>query len=111
MAVNTTLHLRYDGYLCKGMIFQLKAAFHKALYVYYHVHSCFSKWELALCFPLSNSCNPVDQLNPHHVPSKRIFTDTKYLLPLKSYDDFISLFVLASTVKQTLEIKKTTGEH
>ena len=30
--VNTTLHLSYDGYLCKEILFQLKATFYKALY-------------------------------------------------------------------------------
>ena len=34
---------------------------------------------------------------------------SKYLLPLKSYGDFHNSVHLASTIKQTLEIKKTTG--
>ena len=80
------------------------------LITYYHVHSCFSTWELVSCFPLSKSCNHVDQSNPHHVLSKQIFTDQKYLLPLKSYGDFHNSMYLVSTTKQTLEMKKTTGE-
>ena len=50
------------------------------------------------------------QLNSHHVSSKKIFTDQKYLLPLKSYGDFHNTVYLASTTKQTLEMEKTTGE-
>ena len=74
-----------------------------ALVTYYHVHSCFSKWELALCFPLSKSCNLADQLNVHQVPSKKIFTDQKYPLPLKSYGNFHNPVYLASTIKQSVE--------
>ena len=33
LAVNTALHLSYDGYLCKEVLFQLKAIFYKVLYV------------------------------------------------------------------------------
>ena len=44
------------------------------------------------------------------MPSKKIFTDRKYLLPLKSYGNFHKSVYLASTTKQTLEMKKTTGE-
>ena len=44
------------------------------------------------------------------MPSEKIFTDRKYVLLLKSYDDFNNFVYLASTVKQTLKMKKTTGE-
>ena len=84
--------------------------FYIVLIAYNYVHSFFSTQELASCFPLSKSCNPVVQLNLHHMPSEKIFTDLKYVLPLKSYGDFNNFVYLASTVKQTLEMKKTTGE-
>ena len=63
-----------------------------------------------IVLPLSKSCNPVVQLNPHYMPSEKIFTDQKYVLPLKNYGDFNSFVSLASTVKQALEMKKTIGE-
>ena len=81
-----------------------------ALVTYYHVHSCFSKWEVTLCFPLSKSCNPADQLSQYQVPSKKIFTDQKYPLSLKSYGNFHNPVYLASTIKQSIENEETTGE-
>ena len=95
------------------MLFQLKATFYNpyiVLITYNCVHSCFSTQELALYFPLSKSRNPVVQLNPHLVPSEKIFTDQKYVILLKSYDDFNIFVYFASTVKQTLETKKSTEE-
>ena len=43
---------------------------------------------ISACIVLSlpQSRYPVDELNPHLVPSKTIFTDRKYLLPLTSYE-------------------------
>ena len=46
----------------------------------------------------------------YHMPSKKIFIDQKYLLPLKNYGDFHNSMYLASTTKQALEMEKTTGE-
>ena len=56
------------------------------------------------------SCNPIDQLNLHQVPSTKIFAHPKYLLSLKRYGNFHNSMYSASTIKQTLELKKTTGE-
>ena len=56
LAINTALCLSYDGYLCKGMLFQLKATFYKAL-TYYSVHLCFSTRELQRAF--------LSQITPH----------------------------------------------
>ena len=83
---------------------------HIVLITYNGVHSFFSTRELALCFPLSKSRNHIVHLNPHHVPSEKIFTDQKFVLLLKSYGDFNNFVYLVSTVKQILETKKTTGE-
>ena len=74
---------------------------------YYGVHLCFSTQELALCFPLLKSHNPVNHLNLHHVPSNLEIENIFYH---KSYGDFHSSMHLASTIKQSLEMKKTTGE-
>ena len=48
------------------------------LIIYYCVHLCFSKQEFALCFSLSKPRYPIDQLNPHHVPTKKTSEDWKF---------------------------------
>ena len=73
---------------------------------------CFSKQKLALCFPflLSNHTTLLINLNLDHMLRKEIFTDQKYLLLLKSYDNFHNSMYLGKYNKTDLEMKKITGE-
>ena len=99
LAVNTALHLSYDGYLCKEVLFQLKAIFYKVLYCINNLQLC------PLVFLYTGACIVLSlvkimqlcyQVNPHHVPSEKVFTDRKYVLPLKNYGDFNNFVHLAS---------------
>ena len=89
---NITVHLKYDGYFCKGMLFQLKPCFIKlyiVLITYYHVQLCFTKQEPALCFPLSKSSRV----------KQEILIDWKYLVPLRSYGIFLNFVYSARPTK------------
>ena len=71
---------------------------------------CFSNPVHLSCFPWTKSSYPNNQLNMHHVPSKKFFTDSKYLLPLRSYGNFLTLLYLTMIIQWALELKKTTRE-
>ena len=64
-SVHTTYETMTDYHQCGACLGSSQ------LITYYNVHLYFANSKHVQCFPLSKSCEPIDYLNPHHMPSKK----------------------------------------